>query len=161
VEAETATDDPLDLEHLQPPVVVLPIQTWSSISLKALTFAYTLSSDVRAVHVSAEGDTGDDFCRRWPRYAGEPARKAGLRPAELVVIPSPYRWVIRPIVEYVFQMERELPDRKIAVVIPELVERHWYHYFLHNQRAEILKALLMVRGNERIVVVSVPWYLKA
>ena len=50
--------------------------------------------------------------------------------------------------------------RQLAVLIPELVERHWYYYFLHNQRAAVLKALLYVRGSERIAVVNVPWYIE-
>jgi hypothetical protein len=45
------------------------------------------------------------------------------------------------------------------VLVPELVERHWYHYFLHNQRAQALKALLLVRGNQRVITMNVPWYL--
>ena len=57
-------------------------------------------------------------------------------------------------------MEIDHPDRQIAVIVPKLVERHWYHYLLHNQRAELLKALLRARG-ERIVLVNVPWHLKA
>ena len=67
--------------------------------------------------------------------------------------------MLRSIVEYVLQVEQQNPDRHIAVVLPEMVERHWYHYFLHNQRAEILKALLLVHGSQRIVVIDVPWYL--
>jgi hypothetical protein len=42
-----------------------------------------------------------------------------------------------------------------------MVERHWYHYFLHNQRAEILKAWLLIKGNQQIILVNVPWYLRA
>jgi hypothetical protein len=46
-------------------------------------------------------------------------------------------------------------------LIPELVERHWYHYFLHNQRAEWLRALLLAKGNQRVILVNVPWYTNA
>jgi len=53
------------------------------------------------------------------------------------------------------------PGRQIAVIVPELVERHWYHYPLHNQRAELLKALLLVKGSRNIVLINVPWYIKA
>jgi len=67
--------------------------------------------------------------------------------------------VLRPIVEYVLEVERDHPTRLIAVVVPELVERRWYHYMLHNQRAEVLKALLVARGSQRITVINVPWYL--
>ena len=54
-----------------------------------------------------------------------------------------------------------ISDRQIAVLVPELVERHWYHFLLHNQRARLLKELLLLKGNQRIVVVDVPWYLQA
>ncbi|MFZ0481007.1 MAG: hypothetical protein WAL71_17845, partial [Terriglobales bacterium] len=58
------------------------------------------------------------------------------------------------------EMERTHPGQQIAVLIPELVERHWYHYLLHNKRAELLKTLLLLRGNQRIIVIDVPWYLE-
>jgi hypothetical protein len=51
------------------------------------------------------------------------------------------------------------PDRQIAVLIPELVEFRWYHYFLHNHRAQWLKALLLFNGGQRVMVINVPWYL--
>jgi hypothetical protein len=77
-----------------------------------------------------------------------------------VVLQSPYRLILAPIVEHVLELERTHPDQQIAVLIPELVERHWYHYFLHNKRASVLKALLLLKGNQRIVVINVPWYLE-
>jgi hypothetical protein len=57
-------------------------------------------------------------------------------------------------------IERKNPDRTIAVLLPELVERKWYQYFLHNQRARILAARLLTQGTHRIVIVNVPWYLR-
>ena len=48
----------------------------------------------------------------------------------------------------------------VAVLLPELVERQWYQYFLHNQRARILAASLLTQGTHRIVIVNVPWYLR-
>ena len=53
------------------------------------------------------------------------------------------------------------PGRQIAVIVPELVERHWYHYPLHNQRAELLKAFLLLKGSRNIVLINVPWYISA
>ena len=47
----------------------------------------------------------------------------------------------------------------IAVLLPELVEHHWLHYFLHNQRPEMIAIRLMRTGKERIMIVNVPWYL--
>lgn len=91
----------------------------------------------------------------------EPARQAGRPVPELVVIESPYRVVVGPILNYLLKLERDHPDRMIAVVVSELVERRWYQYLLHNQRAETLTALLILDGDQRITVINVPWYLKA
>ena len=56
---------------------------------------------------------------------------------------------------------RPSPRRQIAVMIPEMVERHWFLQFLHNQRGSVLKALLYLKGNQRIIVINAPWYLKS
>lgn len=161
VSAEIATDQPADFQNLKNPIVVAPIHTWNLATQKALRFAYTLSHEVHAVHISAGEDTHDEFCKDWDRYADGPARAAGLPPPELVVIDSPYRLLLTPILNYVLELERANPGRQIAVLLPEMVERHWFHYFLHNQRAEVLKTWLLVKGNQRIVTVTVPWYLQA
>jgi hypothetical protein len=58
-------------------------------------------------------------------------------------------------------VESHNPGRQIAVIVPELVERHWYHYPLHNQRAELLKAYLLLKGSHHIVLINVPWYINA
>ena len=53
----------------------------------------------------------------------------------------------------------EESGRKVAVLLPELVVRHWWENALHNQRVQLLKLLLLLKGNQRIVVVNIPWYL--
>ena len=73
---------------------------------------------------------------------------------------SPFRYVITPIVDYILDLSAKNPDREIAVIVPELVEHKWYHYALHNQRAEGLRALLLLKGNQRITTMNIPWYLK-
>jgi hypothetical protein len=75
------------------------------------------------------------------------------------VLKSPFRFVVDPIIDHVLEIERKNPDRTIAVLLPELVERQWYQYFLHNQRAQICAARLLTQGTHRIVIVNVPWYL--
>ena len=161
VKAETAMQECAYFGNLQDPIVVAPIAGWNKVTLKALRFAYSLSHEVRAIHISAGDETEDTFCRNWTQFADVPARAAGLPPPELVVIESPYRLVLTPILNYVLQVEKENPGRQIAVLLPEMVERHWYHYFLHNQRAEILKTWLLIRGNQQIILVNVPWHLEA
>ena len=80
---------------------------------------------------------------------------------KLVVLGSPYRLTLAPIVDYVLESEKCFPNQQIAVLIPELVQRRWYHHLLHNKRASVLKALLLLKGNQRIMVINVPWYLEA
>jgi amino acid transporter len=142
-----------DARELAPPIVIVPVEKWNAATEKALRFAMTLSPDVRAVHVTCEGDENR------PSWLAELPPET--RKPTMVTLPSPFRLVLHPIVDYVLQVEKENAERTIAVVIASMVERHWYHYFLHNQRAEILTALLLMGGDERINIVNVPWYLKA
>jgi hypothetical protein len=160
VAEETACDSPLNVGTLEPPLVLVTIQNWGKIAQRALQFGLSLSPDVRAVHVSMEDEAGL-IREQWRTDVEVPVMKAGRTAPELVILPSPYRLVLRPILEYVLKIEQELPDRQIAIIVPELVEEHWYHYPLHNQRAELLKALLLLHGSQRIVLINVPWYLKA
>jgi amino acid transporter len=160
VALETCCTSPLDVGSLGSPIIVVPIQDWSKVAQRAMEFGLTLSTDIRPVHVAAEEET-NALREQWPQVIGEPLRKAGRTPPELVTLISPYRLVLRPILEYVLQIEKDNPGRQIAVVVPELVEKHWYHYPLHNQRAELLKALILLHGSQRIVLINVPWYIKA
>jgi amino acid transporter len=142
---------------LKPPIVVVPVEGWTAVAQNALRFALTVSQEVQVVHVDAEG--ADALDCDWTREIEQPARAAGLPVPALVRLHSPYRLVIRPIVDYVLEVERTHKDRTVAVVIPQLVESRWYHRFLHNQRGELLAALLLVKGDRRIVIINVPWYL--
>jgi len=144
--------------HPREPIVVIPVAQWTAIAQKALRFALTFATDVRLVHVECEDDP---LVRDWESLVAAQVREAKLPMPKLVTIPSPYRTVIHNIVEHVLELERENPYRTIAVIVSNLVEKHWYHYFLHNQRAELLTALLLVKGEPRITIVNVPWFLKA
>ena len=157
---EIALPEPLNLTHLHEPVVVVPLQGWSKIAEKALRFAVHMSTEVHALQVRVS-DAAQDLKGSWAQLVETPALELGIPIPKLTVVDSPYRQLFTPILDFVGQLEQKFPDRYITVLIPELVERHWYHYFLHNQRAALLKALLYVRGNQRITVLNVPWYLKA
>jgi amino acid transporter len=141
-----------------PPMVVLPVQRWNKIADKALRFSLNLSADVRAVHI--ECAESEALVKQWLVQVARPARESGLQEPELVVLASPFRFIVGTIVNYTLDLANKNPDNIIAVVIPELVESRWYHYLLHNQRASLLKAMLLVKGNERVVVINVPWYLQ-
>jgi amino acid transporter len=157
--AEIADPEPLDLTGQKPPLVVVPVVRWSKISKRALSFALEMSPDVIALHIDCE-EGAASLKAQWPNLVKAPAEKAGLPPPKLIILRSPYRFVLGPILEYVLKLERDHPDRQVAVLIPELVEDRWHNYLLHNQRAQWLKALLLLKGTERIVTVNVPWYLR-
>jgi amino acid transporter len=160
VAMEVSSPCALELNNLSAPLVIVPIQNWSHISKKALRFALKISPEVRAVHVDC-GDEAFHLRDAWKSFVEEPTHAAGVATPQLVILSSPYRLILTPIVDYILQAERNCQDRQVAVILPELVERHWYHYFLHNKRATVLKALLWVKGNARIVVINVPWYLES
>ena len=143
----------------QTPVVVIPIDRWSNVTRQAIEFGARLSPEVIALHVESA-----DHCELirgvWSRYIEQPFRDAGKEPPQLRSVPSPYRFVIIPIVQFVLDLSAKNPGRSIIVVIPELVEDKWYEYFLHNQRGRLLEWVLLARGNECIYTVIAPWHVR-
>lgn len=110
--------------------------------------------------MSDEGqDEKGNLSTIWEQYVEKPAVEAGWVPPKLVVLRSPYRQVITPIVKYTLEIAKTNPNRMISVLLPELVERRWYYFLLHNQRAAALKLMLYLKGNGRIIVISVPGYV--
>ncbi len=159
VDKETQKTGPIEIGHIAEPIVVIPVDRWSRITEKGLRFALMLSKEVRAVHVDCEEDQ-ESVCNMWEANVAAPLRAANLIVPELVLLHSPYRFVIQPVVDYVLDIERQNEDRQVAVLVPELVVRHWYQNLLHNQRANLLKLLLLLRGNQRILVINIPWYME-
>jgi amino acid transporter len=156
-EAVADTAD-FDAGKPNPPLVLVPIESWNKVAARGLRFARNISPDVYALHIKSE-DT-DALTEQWEKHVATPAREGGLGEPTLTIIESPYRFVVSPIVDYVLDLAKKNPDRYIAVLIPELVESRWYHYLLHNQRASLLKATLLVKSASKIVVINVPWYLE-
>ena len=150
---------PVDVAGLNdPPIVVMAIDRWSSISRQGIEFAARLSPEVVALHVEPK-EHSELLQDDWEQYVERPFREAGKQPPQLHMLPSPYRFVIIPIVQFVLDLAKKNPSRSVVVVIPELVEDHWFEYFLHNQRGRLLEWILLARGNERVFTVSAPWYV--
>jgi hypothetical protein len=84
---------------------------------------------------------------------------AGLPVPELIVLGSAFRFILRPIVDYIVQLEANHPERTVAVLVPEFVENRWCYNLIHNNRSAILKALLLIQGTRHTAVVNIPWYL--
>jgi len=151
-------ESPIRVENLTPPLVIVPLDRWTRITEKGLRFAMKISDEVEAVHVDAE-DCRDEVNAMWQRNVATPIAQAGLSVPKLILLSSPYRFVLLPLLEHILQVEKDHPNRQIAVLVPELVVKHWWHTPLHNQRAQVLKLLLLVRGNQRVIVINIPWYL--
>jgi amino acid transporter len=160
VRARTFCMEPVSpANHAAPPIAVVPIDHWSRISKQAIEFATRIASEIIAVHVDP-GEPSELLRATWERWVEAAFRESGRPMPKLVMLPSPYRFIILPILQYVLDLSEKQPNRRIVVVIPELVEGRWYEYFLHNQRGRLLEWTLLVRGNERIFTVSAPYYLR-
>jgi len=160
VSRETACPDALTVTNIRPPIVIIPMDRWSRISAKAIRFALSISRDLQIVHVDTpDVDHGEhELATQWTEKILIPLRQAGFPDPKFERLQSPYRTILMPLLDYILSEERCHEDRHIAVLIPELVVRHWWQNLLHNQRSSLLKLLLLVRGKQRIVVINIPWY---
>jgi hypothetical protein len=121
---------------------------------------------VIVVHLSAlEGTDADEetdrLTKRWREDVERPAEEAGLPAPRLVSVPSPYRQLDEPLLGFFETVKEEFPQRLLAVIVPEIVKKHWWQHLLHHRRARRLRATLLEKGGERIVVMAVPWILES
>jgi amino acid transporter len=158
VQGEMSDMTPLNVENLEEPLVVIPVAGWNRISEKAVRFGLLMSKEIKVVHVHST-DEAHGIEEDWDAKVLAPIRSKGMVEPELVTIQSNYRFIISPLMDYILSLEAKNPGRKVAVLLPELVVRHWWENLLHNQRVQVLKLFLLVRGNQRIVVINIPWYL--
>ena len=129
-------------------IVLLPLSGVQRAVLQALHYAHTLSDDVRALYVSTDAQSLALVRKDWEQW-GE-----GV---QLVVLDSPYRSVMEPLLNYITELETNEPDAYVTIVLPEFVPARWWQHLLHNQRALLLKGALLFRPNT--VVTNVPFHL--
>jgi hypothetical protein len=116
--------------------------------VEALEYAKTLSQDVRAVYVNIDPAETERLKTLWAEWGeGVP----------LVVLESPYRSLMEPLLEYVENLNHKSPGDYVTVVLPEFVPARWWHHVFHNQRALLIKGALLFKPNT--VVTSVPFHL--
>lgn len=141
------------LEHLRPIKhnVVVPISGLHRGVLTALEYAKSIARDnnVTAVYVDFEEEATAKLREKWERL------EVGVK---LVVLPSPYRELTRPLLKYIKRVGREEHDDLITVVLPEFIPAKWWQHVLHNQSSLLLKGALLFR--EGVIVTSVPYHLK-
>ena len=136
------------LPERSPPHVLVPVSRLDRGALQALSFATSISPDVTAVHVTDDPAEADEMKRRWEQWGQQ---------VHLVIVESPYRALIPPLLAYIDAVDKQDPKRPITVVLAELVPRHFWEYLLHNQSALRLKLHLFFRPNT--IVVDVPYHV--
>jgi amino acid transporter len=131
---------------------IVPVSSLNSISLSALDYARSLSSSVTAVHIveGEETEEAERFHEEWRKVLPN-------SDISLVIIESPYRSLIGPLLSYVDALDRQYADDTITIVLPEFLPRSPWEYLLHNQSALRLKAALLFRPNT--VVADMPYHL--
>ncbi|MGE5085288.1 MAG: amino acid permease, partial [Bacillota bacterium] len=128
---------------------LVPVSNLHPGVLQALHYARSISRDVRACYVELGAEQTEKLKEQWGRVVPE---------IPLVILPSPFRSVIEPVLDYIDQVKDETEQRQmITVVIPEFVTKKWYHQFLHNQTAFFLRAYLWLKPNT--VVASVRYHI--
>jgi amino acid transporter len=158
--AEQIVDpEPLAIESAAHPIAVVAMQSWNKLTARGLQVAVRLSPEVYAVQVKSETAKMKDMTDDWERLAVAPAKAAGLPEPQLMVLPSRFRQLFKPLVDFVIDLRDENPGRDIVVVIPDLVVARWYQGFFHNNRGAILRTLLRLRGGPRVIVLNTPFQL--
>src|SRR5262245_16939885 len=128
--------------------VLVPIGGVQRSVVEALRYAETLSDDVRAVYVDVDPAGTEAVKRDWETWGGR---------VKLIILASPFRSLMEPLLEYIEQVENERSNDYVTVILPEFVPARWWQHLLHNQRALLIKGALLFRPN--IVVTSVPFHL--
>ncbi|MGA2226986.1 MAG: amino acid permease, partial [Syntrophobacteraceae bacterium] len=153
---------PLELHaaKLRTPIVIIPIYCWDRVAEWAVRFGLLLSDEVIAIHVSTDDDDQKQLRQLWTEKVEKPTKAAGFAIPRLEIISSPYRRIDQPILDFVRETRKKNRNRLIAVILPQLVEPHWYQYVLHNLHAAWLRASLFLQRDQYTVVVDIPWYLE-
>ena len=144
----------LSLEHLveEPPVsntVLVLVGDLHMGVVKALRYAQSLSPSPKAVYVELDPSATGRLEERWSK---------GGCGVPLVVLASPYRSMLRPLLDYVGRIRERDANSVVTIVIPEFVPRRWWQHLLHNQTALLVKGALLFRRG--VVVVDVPFHLE-
>jgi hypothetical protein len=137
--------DPADIRH----TVVVPVAAVNRVARQTLAYARSISDNVTAVHITDAEDEIEAMRQAW---------KALGTDIPLVIIESPYRSLVGPLLSYIDEIDSQRPDDTITIILPEFIARHWWEQLLHNQTALRIKAALLFRPGT--VVTSVPYHLE-
>jgi amino acid transporter len=129
--------------------VIIPISGVNRAVVRALDYARSRGGDIRAVLVDVDKEETARIEIQWAQWGcGVP----------LVVLPSPYRSILKSLLDYIEELLQKDPEGWVTVVIPEILPARWWQNILHNQRALMLKAALLFK--ERVILTDVPFHLE-
>ncbi len=137
--------DPADIHH----TVIVPIANLNRVARQTLAYARSISENVTALHISDDAASIEQIKQEWSDLGTD---------IQLLIIESPYRSLIGPLLSYLDEVNRQRPNDTVTVVLPEYLARHWWEHLLHNQSALRIKAALLFRPGT--VVTSVPYHLE-
>jgi amino acid transporter len=149
VASQTTAETPIDPHEIRLRVIV-PIGEMNLPSLQALALARAISPIVTGVHVTDDLEEATELQKKWVEEIGASG--------QLVIIESPYRSLVGPLLAYLDQIRDQHPLDTLMIVLPEFVPSRWWEHLLHNQTALLLKAALLFRTG--IVVADVPYHIR-
>lgn len=129
-------------------VVLVPIDDVNYASLRAISFARTISRDLIVLHIAVNGERTEKIKQKIANYA------PGVK---FVVVDSPYRSFTRPMLAYIDALHSQRPDAFVTIVLPEFITAHWWEGLLHNRTANRLRHVFEKHPN--VAVVLVPYLL--
>lgn len=141
---------PQDIHHR----LVVPIERLDRAAMQSLAYARSISPRVTAVHIAIDEQQTYTMRVAWDAWQQQIREE---EETHLLVIESPYRSLLSPLLTYIDTVHERHPEETLTVILPEFVVAHWWEYFLHNSTALRLKALLLFRPG--IVVINVPLHL--
>jgi amino acid transporter len=135
--------------------IVIPISGVHRGTIDAVNYARSISERITAVYIEVEPGSGEKICTKWESWFPD---------IPLVVEPSPYRSIVKPLLDFLDRVDRENNDGQLAaVLLPEIIPARTWHAFLHNQGAWLIKTALLYRrrhlGYQRLII-DVPYHLK-
>jgi amino acid transporter len=126
--------------------VIVPVNGITKATSGALVYATTISDDVVAVYIEVDPRDTERMHADWEEWdIGVP----------LDVVPSPYRSILRPLVDYVENLRMVTPGELVTIVVPEIVPKHWWEHLLHNKTALYIRTAFLFKPN--VVVTAIPY----
>lgn len=149
VATQVSPETPVDPDEIRLRVIV-PIGSLNLPAQQALAFARAVSSTVIGVHVTDDLDSAEALRQQWQeKIDGH---------GQLVIIESPYRSLVGPLLAYMDTIHEQNPTDTVMVILPEFVPSRWWEHLLHNKTAFFLKAALLFRPG--VIVANVPYHIR-